>query len=125
MKIEHVSLWVADLTTQKNFYLSHFSARAAELNSREIKANTSCFLIFNCGLRLELITAESASLASSVIQVGFSIGSVEAVNNFYRYCLEEEINVVAAPCVISDGYGDSYYMLLLKDPENNLIEITV
>ena len=55
MRIHHIALWTPDLGRLKNFYLTHFPARAGEKYENPTKGYASYFLYFDDGASIEIM----------------------------------------------------------------------
>jgi lactoylglutathione lyase len=150
MRIEHVALWAVDLEAMKDFYVRHFGASASERYENRAKGFASYFLSLPDGARLELMRkdsiaeadgrdrvaalergARSASDERSVnaerverlgfAHLAFSCGSEAEVDRLAKAFAAEGVPVVSGP----RRTGDGYYEVVIRDPEGNLLEITV
>lgn len=121
MKIEHIGVWTSELEKSKDFYSTHFNARAGQKYVNSQKGFSSYFLTFDSGTRLELMHSEGNEYHNGHSHIAFSLGSKVNVDAFYVYAKAREITIIAPPRTTGDGY----YELLIADPENNLIELTV
>ncbi|NCB36672.1 MAG: glyoxalase, partial [Clostridia bacterium] len=116
-----------DLQAAKAFFLRYFLASAgAPYHNRQTGLHT-CFLIFEGGARLELMTRPGLSAARSDLpQTGFShlaisLGSREAVNALTETLQADGYNVLSGPRVTGDGYYES----CVQGPEGCTLELTV
>lgn len=120
--IEHVALWVNDLESMKNFYTLNFNARAGEKYINRTKKFSSYFISFSNGTRLELMhQPERLSENISQNHIALSVGSKKEVDTLTTTLIKRGINQVSVPRTTGDGYYESVF----KDPEGNIIEITI
>ncbi|MCH4886852.1 glyoxalase/bleomycin resistance/extradiol dioxygenase family protein [Acidaminobacter sp. JC074] len=124
MKLEHIAIWTNQLDVMKAFYCKYFNGISGQKYSNEVKHFESYFISFDSGARVELMTKmnleKSFMPAVGIAHLAFSVGSKEEVDR-----LTEVIK--------RDGYqttqprttGDGYYESTIKDPDGNIIEITI
>jgi lactoylglutathione lyase len=60
-RIEHIALWVEDLAALSAFYASTFGAQVGPRYVNAAKGFESCFLTFESGARVELMTTTRLS----------------------------------------------------------------
>ena len=129
MRIEHVALWTNDLEQCKRFYVSYFGAVAGAGYVNPAKGLASCFLTFDSGARLELmttttlapVTLEPGAQRMGLTHLAFSVGSEQAVNALTHRLKEDGFPVLDGP----RRTGDGYYESVVLDPDGNRVEITV
>lgn len=127
MRIEHVALWCRDLDRMVAFYVHYFGAEAGPRYRNEGKRFSSCFLAFESGARLELMTldqldARAGSAPSpGLAHFALSTGSEAAVDALTRRLKDDGYPVTDGP----RRTGDGYYESVVLDPEQNRLEITV
>lgn len=125
MKIEHIALWVKDLEGMKSFYVKYFKATSNEKYTNTSKGFSSYFLTFQSGARLELMNRIDINLLTNEslgwAHLAFSVGSEEQVDVLTEQLRSEGIEIVGEPRTTGDGYYES----VIRDPEKNLIELTV
>ncbi len=129
MKIEHLAIWVDDLETMRQFYLTYFDLTSGEKYTNEKKGFSSHFLAFGDGkTRLELmnrqdITEEPArrGLMKGMAHFAISVGSEDAVNKLTERLRRDNYTIESEPRTTGDGYYES----VVLDPEGNYVEITV
>lgn len=121
MKIEHIAIWTKQLDEVKDFYQTHFNADANQKYVNNKKGFSSYFLNFDSGARLELMHSQEKEYHNGNTHIAFSLGSKAKVDAFYAYAQTQQIKIIAPPRTTGDGY----YELLIADPENNFIELTV
>ncbi|HJY37765.1 MAG TPA: VOC family protein [Steroidobacteraceae bacterium] len=127
-RIEHIALWVEDLAALSAFYASTFGAQVGPRYVNAAKGFESCFLTFESGARVELMTTTRLSPvrhAPGVERMGLthlaiSLGSETAVDELTKKLRSEGVTVLDGP----RRTGDGYYESVVLDPEGNRIEIT-
>ena len=60
-RIEHIAFWVDDLNALSAFYARAFGARIGSRYVNAAKGFESCFLTFDAGARIELMTTSRLS----------------------------------------------------------------
>jgi lactoylglutathione lyase len=128
MRITHIALWTADLERMTAFWAEMFDAIPGGLyHSARRPGFSSRFLRLPEGPTLELMTAPW--LAGDIdpgrerpgwAHVAISVGSESKVRDLAAR-LTEEGALVSPPRLTGDGY----YEAVVRDPDGNLIEITV
>ncbi len=127
MKIEHIAIWVSDLDLIKDFYQKNFGVSANNKYHNIKTGFTSYFLSFNDGARIEIMCRPNIhENNSSVNQYGYahlaiSVGSKEKVINLTEQIRRDGFEIYSEPRTTGDGYFES----VIKDPDGNLIEITI
>ena len=125
IKIEHLAIWVSDLEKMKAFYETYLNATSGDKYVNSKKRFSSYFLSFNGGARLELMKREDITNKSTeslgLAHVAISLGSKEKVDLLTEQLRIDGIEIAGEPRVTGDGYYES----IIKDPEGNLIELTV
>lgn len=121
MNIDHIGIWARNLELLKCFYVEHFNAKTSEKYINPKKGFSSYFLTFGSGAKLELMHSVNHCCSNASIHFAFSVGSESQVDKFYESAKLEGIHVITPP----RHTGDGYYELLISDPENNRIEITI
>lgn len=94
MRIDHISLYVRNLETTKQFFMRFFGAEAGFLYHNPRTGLRTYFLTFDDGCRLELMNRPEVASASSheefqpgYAHLAFSVGSKEQVDAFTNeYC---------------------------------------
>ncbi len=127
MRIEHVAIWTTDLKRCKQFYSSYFGATAGPHYLNTAKGFESCFLSFESGARIEIMTTTTLSLVESpsgaqrlgLTHLAISVGSEEIVDELTQRLRKNGIAVVDGP----RRTGDGYYESVVIDPDGNRIEI--
>lgn len=126
MKIEHIAIWVHDLEGMKDFYQTYFNCKSNDKYYNIEKKFESYFLTFESGARLEIMRKDGINKTNHGNQFGWahiaiSLGSQEKVNQMTNKFKNNGYTLVDGPRVTGDGYYES----VIKDPEGNLIELTV
>ena len=127
-RIEHIALWVDDLDALSAFYATAFGVHIGARYINAAKGFESCFLTFESGARIELMTTSRLSPtrhAPGVERMGLthlaiSLGSETAVDVLTARLRAQGIAVLDGP----RRTGDGYYESVVLDPEGNRIEIT-
>lgn len=127
MKIEHVALYVDNLETVRDFFITYFNAESNNLYHNTKTGFRSYFLSFEDGSRLEIMNKPNiADMGNKTSRLGyahiaFSVGSVENVNQLTDKLRSNGFIVSSEPRTTGDGYYES----CILDLEGNQIEITV
>ena len=128
MRIEHMAVWTADLERLRAFYERYFDVQSgARYDSTNHPGFSSYFLRFAGGdCRLELMTIAGLAAAAPHPALGYphvaiSVGSGEAVDTLVERMTADGVPLVSPPHTTGDGYYES----VVRDPDGNLIEITV
>ncbi len=127
MKIEHIALYVNDLSGAKDFFCNYFHAVANQGYHNKTTDFRSFFLTFSDGSRLEIMNKpgmndpEKSSNRTGYIHLAFSVGSREAVDALTARLKDDGYEVLSGPRTTGDGYYESCVVGF----EGNLVEITV
>lgn len=129
MNIEHVAIWVDDLESMREFYVTYFDMVSNEKYMNPKKGFTSYFLTFGeSKTRLELmnradITEEPSNrgLHKGIAHLAVSVGDKKAVDLLTERLRADGYEIVGEPRTTGDGYYES----VVLDPEGNHIEITI
>lgn len=127
MRIEHIAMYVNDLEAARNFFVKYFDARANDGYHNKTTDFRSCFLSFEDGTRLEIMTRpaledpEKTLARTGFIHIAFSVGSKEAVDCLTARLKSDGYPVLSGPRTTGDGYYES----CIVSVEGNQIEITV
>lgn len=127
MKIEHIALYVNDLEKARDFFITYFGAVSNEGYHNPRTDFRSCFLTFEDGARLELMTKPDLTDSGDFLNrfgyahIAFSVGSKEAVDTLTARLKADGYPVISGPRTTGDGYYESCILGF----EGNLIEITV
>lgn len=128
MRLDHLAVWTKDLGRLRDFYERYFEARAgARYDSARQPGFSSCFLAFPGDEgRLELMTLPTLGAAGSSPALGYAhiaigVGSRGGVDRLAARMEADGVPIVSRP----RQTGDGYYEAVVKDPDGNLVEITV
>lgn len=127
MKIEHVALYVDNLESVRDFFITYFNAESNNLYHNTKTGFYSYFLSFDDGTRLEIMKkpniANMGNKSSRLgyVHIAFSVGSVENVNQLTNKLRSNGYIISSEPRTTGDGYYES----CIFDLEGNQIEITV
>ena len=127
-RIEHIALWVDDLGALSAFYARAFGAQVGPRYLNAAKGFESCFLTFDSGARIELMTTSRLSPTRhapgvermGLTHIAIALGSETAVDELTARLRADGIAVLDGP----RRTGDGYYESVVLDPEGNRIEIT-
>jgi lactoylglutathione lyase len=125
MKINHIALYVNDLEKMKAFYEKYFDAKSNTMYHNPNTGLKTCFLEFNNGCRIEIMTRENLNDIkkeinnTGYIHIAFSVGSKGTVDELTKQLENDGYKVISRPRTTGDGYYES----CVADPEDNLIEI--
>lgn len=123
VRIEHIAMYVTDLDKAKDFFVKYFDAADENYHNKQTGFR-SCFLSFDDGARLEIMTKpqmDSKALEhTGYIHIAFPLGSKQAVDELTQRLRENGYPVVSEPRMTGDGYYES----CIAGIEGNLIEIT-
>lgn len=128
MIVSHVALWTRDLESIARFWSSFFGAAVGEIyESRRRPGFRSRFLTLGNGPTIEIMEGPWVAPGdpAEVERAGFahvalSLGSEQAVDAMAAHAEAKGI-LVAKP----RWTGDGFYEAVIRDPDGNLIEITV
>jgi lactoylglutathione lyase len=126
MKIAHVALWTADLDGLCRFWAETFGAVVGDLyESARRPGFCSRFLTLKAGPSIEVmqgpwITRDVLQERQGYAHLALSLGSRKAVDAMAAQAAASGILISPARMT-----GDGFYEAVLKDPDGNLIEITV
>lgn len=126
MKIDHIAIWVQDIEKVCGFYQKYLGGIIQPEYHNPTKGFTSRFITFEGDARIEVM--HRTDVESSIFyphfgwcHVAISLGSKENVDKLTAQMEAEGITVVGKPRTTGDGYYES----VVRDPEGNLIELTV
>lgn len=127
-RIEHIALWVDDLDALSAFYARAFGAQVGPRYINAAKGFESCFLTFDSGARIELMTTSRlaptrhapGTQRMGLTHLAISLGSEAAVDELTARLQSDGVTVLDGP----RRTGDGYYESVVLDPEGNRIEIT-
>ncbi|MCY1289087.1 Glyoxalase/Bleomycin resistance protein/Dioxygenase superfamily protein [compost metagenome] len=128
MTITHVALWTHDLDKIAGFWSAFFGAEVGDVyESRRRPGFRSRFLTLGKGPAIEIMEGpwvapgDPAELErAGFAHVALSLGSEQSVDAIAVRAEAEGILVAKARWT-----GDGFYEAVLRDPDGNLIEITV
>ena len=127
MTIAHVALWTRDLDAIAGFWSTFFGAEVGEVyESRRRPGFRSRFLTLGAGPTIEIMEGpwvapgDPKEERTGLAHVALSLGSEQAVDAMAARA-EAQGLLVAKP----RWTGDGFYEAVLRDPDGNLIEITV
>ena len=127
MRMEHIAMYVNDLEGAKEFFVRYFDAKANEGYHNKTTDFRSCFLSFDDGTRLEIMTRphmedpEKTIARTGFIHLAFSLGSKEKVDTLTDCLKADGYPVLSGPRTTGDGYYESCILGF----EGNQIELTV
>lgn len=128
MSIAHVALWTRDVERIAAFWVEFLGAAAGEVyESRRRPGFRSRFLTVGAGPSIEVMegswlephdgaTVERAGYA----HIALSLGSGKAVDDMAARAEQQGLLVSGARWT-----GDGFYEAVIRDPDGNLIEITI
>lgn len=127
MRIEHVAIWTRDIERLRDFYESHFAAKAGPKYVNPTKLFESYFLSFASGARLEIMQTPSVGPApqrsgppQGYAHLALSVGSEAEVDRLTRRLRDSGCQILSEP----RRTGDGCYESVVADPDGNPIEIT-
>jgi lactoylglutathione lyase len=129
MRIEHVAIRVANLEKSIYFYEEYFGGSPGVLYHNKTKNFKSCFINFENGCRLELMsdldindkTREKETSLTGIAHFAIEAGSKEKVDTLTARLQNDGYRITGMPRVTGDGYYES----VVLDPDGNTVEITV
>jgi lactoylglutathione lyase len=129
IRIDHIACWTENLDRACAFYAKYFKAVINPPYHNPIKQNTTRFLDFPGGGKLELMHnptihprySKTGEAQIGIIHLSFSVGSRETVDALSNQLREDGYSVIDGPRVTGDGYYESSVL----DPDGNRVEITV
>ncbi|OJF96111.1 glyoxalase/bleomycin resistance/extradiol dioxygenase family protein [Pararhizobium antarcticum] len=127
MRIAHVALWTDDLDRLCAFWETTFDAIAGDrYESRNRPGFSSRFLTLKDGPSLEIMQGpwiaapETMPERAGYAHIALSLGSRQAVDALADAAASK--GILSSPARMT---GDGFYEAVLRDPDGNLIEITV
>ncbi|MBQ2577197.1 MAG: VOC family protein [Lachnospiraceae bacterium] len=127
MKIEHVAMYVNDLDTAKDFFVSLLGGVSNQGYHNGKTGFRSYFISFEDGARLEIMSKPDMEddpktlNRTGYVHIAFSVGSREKVEELTEKVRSAGYEVISGPRTTGDGYYESCIVAI----ENNQIEITV
>ncbi|HXV30623.1 MAG TPA: VOC family protein [Sinorhizobium sp.] len=128
MSIAHVAIWTTDIERIAGFWIEFLGAEAGEIyESRRRPGFRSRFLTLGTGPSIEVMEGPwlTSPNGAAVERVGYahvalSLGSGKAVDDMAARA-ERRGLLVSEP----RWTGDGFYEAVIRDPDGNLIEITL
>lgn len=130
MKISHIAIWTNSLDKLREFYCNYFNAKSNEKYINKIKQFSSFFLTFengDCSLELmnkpDMLSPVSQMFNNLVglAHFSFSVGSREEVDAMTARFRQAGYPIFSEPRFTGDGFYES----AIKDPDGNIVEITI
>lgn len=127
MQIDHIAMYVNDLTAARDFFVEYFGAVPNEKYHNKNTNFCSYFLSFEDGARLEIMNRplmedDKKSLArTGFVHIAFRVGSKERVDELTSILRKDGYEVISEPRTTGDGYYESCIIGI----EGNQIEITI
>ena len=126
MKIEHLAMYVNDLETARDFFVTWLEGASNDGYHNRNTGFRSYFIRFGDGARLELMSKpvmddlEKPLNRTGYAHIAFSVGSREKVDALTATLRAAGYEVVSGPRTTGDGYYESCIVAI----EGNQIEIT-
>ncbi len=128
MQIEHLALWVHDLESMNDFYLTFFDVVSGPKYTNGAKRITAYFINFGEGkTRLELMTNPNIQpydgkrgYAMGLAHFAISVGGKDKVDALTERLRKDNFTIFSEPRTTGDGNYES----VVLDPEGNYVEIT-
>ena len=130
MNINHIAIWTNNLDELREFYCTYFKAKSNEKYVNRVKQFSSYFLTFEtkgCSLEImnkpDMLSLEIQMLNNFIglAHFAFSVGSKEEVDLLTARFREAGITIYSEPRFTGDGFYES----AIKDPDGNIVEITI
>ena len=127
MRIDHIAMYVNDLTAARDFFVKYFDAVSNDGYHNKNTDFRSYFLSFEDGARLEIMNKPlMEDTPKSLARTGFahitlSVGSKEKVDEITSILKADGFEVISGPRTTGDGYYESCIVGI----EGNQIEITI
>ena len=128
MRIDHIALWTEDLARCTRFYVEYFGAQAGAGYQNPAKGFASCFLSFDGGARIEVMSSSTLSPVAAppgAQRMGWTHLAIAVGSDAQVDALTERLHADGYP--VLDGprrTGDGYYESVVLDADGNRIEIT-
>lgn len=125
--INHIGMFVRDIETSRQFFITYFGAKSGEMYHNPKKMFSSYMLILDSGAKLEIMTRpnlcedEKRNNRYGFAHISISVGSVENVDTVTRRLVNDGYRHLDGPRTTGDGFYES----AILDGEGNIIEITV
>lgn len=126
MTIEHAAMYVNDLETMRDFFVTYLQASSNDGYHNVKTGFRSYFLSFDGGARLEIMQKpvmedpDKKLNRTGWVHVAFRLGSREKVDMLTSRLKADGYEVLSGPRVTGDGYYESSIL----GPEENQIELT-
>ncbi|MBP1885592.1 VOC family protein [Sinorhizobium mexicanum] len=128
MNVAHFALWTKDIDRIAAFWAEFFGADAGEIyESRRRPGFRSRFLTLESGPSIEVMEGpwlaphdEAIVERAGYAHLALSLGSGEAVDDMADRADRKGVLVSRARWT-----GDGFYEAVIRDPDGNLIEITI
>ena len=126
MKINHIAIWAKDIEKICDFYQKYFEGTVHPEYNNPAKKFKSRFISFEDGTRIEVMHHPDIQPSTFTEHFGWchlaiSVGSEEMVNELTSRMESDGVDITSNPRVTGDGYYES----VVKDPEGNLVELTI
>ena len=130
MKVDHIGIYVEDISKIANFYTKYFKGILSQPAYHNPKKNfTSHFISFESGAKLEIMHQPNIPIVKrepkdqfiGFIHISFSVGSKENVDKLTAQLKEDGYEIIDGPRTTGDGF----YEACVLDPENNRVEFTI
>lgn len=127
MKIEHIAMYVSDLESARDFFVTYLGGKINNVYHNKRTEFRSYFISFDDGARLEIMNKpEMKNIEKDInrtgfIHVAFSVGSAAKVDELTTILKDDGFEVLSGPRTTGDGYYESCIIAI----EGNQIELTV
>lgn len=127
MRIDHIAMYVNDLTAARDFFVRYFGAVPNDEYHNKNTDFRSYFLSFEDGARLEIMNkplmedAPKSLARTGLVHIAFNVGSKEKVDELTSILKADGFEVISGPRTTGDGYYESCIVGI----EGNQIEITI
>lgn len=125
MTIDQVAMYVNDFEGMRNFYRKYLGAKCEELEYDKKTGLTSCYVIFDTGVKLRLMNkADKVFDMHKQVRIGLShivlkLDTREEIDEVIKKLKRARYEILIGPKETEDGR----YICRFKDPEWNEIEI--
>ena len=126
MKIAYVSMYVNDLDKMKDFFVKYFKATVNDKYENFQTGYTYCYLKFDEGSRLSLVSGpnivepQSQAIVRGLNRFAIAVNGKEEVQAITEQLQKDGYQIVNG--FRMNGYGE--YESRILDPEGNELEIT-
>ena len=127
MRIDHIAMYVNDLTAARDFFVKYFDAVSNDGYHNKNTDFRSYFLSFEDGARLEIMNkplmedTPKSFARTGFVHLAFRVGSKEKVDELTSILKADGFEVISGPRTTGDGYYESCIVGI----EGNQIEITI